>query len=108
MRCSPEVRARCPDGRGCEPWAEFTEHSECARYNEKVLAALDSCAKTRYDRIKAMGLVEMAELLDRAAGTPWCGYLESCLKDLEHDREIPAGRCLDCVIGWLLGEEELP
>lgn len=40
-RCSREAQARCPDGRNCEPFAEFNDGSECDQFNLKIMAELD-------------------------------------------------------------------
>ena len=37
-RCDPHVRAKCPDGKRCELYAEFADGSECDKFNEQVLS----------------------------------------------------------------------
>ena len=37
-RCDPTVRAKCPDGKRCELYAEFADGSECDKFNEQVLS----------------------------------------------------------------------
>lgn len=37
QRCAPSVRAQCPDGKFCEPYAAFADGSECDKFNLKCL-----------------------------------------------------------------------
>lgn len=58
-RCDPKARAKCPDGKQCELYAEFADGSECDKFNEKVL----SQPMTNADRIRAMSDEELAEFI---------------------------------------------
>lgn len=49
-RCDPNVRAKCPDGKNCELYAEFADGSECDKFNEQLL----NQPMTNADRIRAM------------------------------------------------------
>lgn len=104
-QCLPEVRLRCPDGHNCEAWAEIADDSECARYNEKVLTELAAGAKTRYDRIKAMGPEELADFLLRVGdfeprGIDFCRNLPECQAAVDapvtedDPPELPCRGCL--------------
>lgn len=111
MRCSPEFRATCPDGRNCEPWAELTENSECARFSEKVQNALEADARTRYSKIKAMGLDELAQVLltlHDGDKDGYCKWKPECVETLEAGTPevITDEHCLECLKGWLLEETE--
>lgn len=47
MKCHPEARARCPLREYCEPAAEFTDDSECAKFNDRIL---DEIWRKQYDQ----------------------------------------------------------
>lgn len=61
----------------------------------------------RIDRIRNAELGELAGILNRVGGAPWCTDLDGCLADLEQNRDIPEERCEACTIGWLLGEGDV-
>lgn len=110
IRCTPEVRASCPDGRTCGPWAEFAEGSECDTFNRQMEDRLASGARTRYDKIKALGLGQMADLmikLNQGSGIiPFCQSSEEC-GALPEMTGSSGEMCRNCMIGWLLGEGDV-
>lgn len=83
-RCDPKARAKCPDGKQCELYAEFADGSECDKFNEKVL----SQPMTNADRIRAMSDEELAEVI-------MCPY------GSEPDLCCTKGTCLECCEKWL-------
>ena len=65
MNCDPRAFARCPYNKTCisVEMAEFTENSDCHRFNNKVL----DMPPTNADRIRGMGDEEMAEFIKAVA-----------------------------------------
>lgn len=61
---------------------------------------------TRFERIRNMGLGEMADALIELSDGRWCPTLPQCLEDMDKPEGIPEERCHNCVVGWLLGETE--
>ena len=61
MNCHPRAFARCPYNKTCisVEMAEFTENSDCHRYNNKVL----DMPPTNADRIRGMEDKEMADFI---------------------------------------------
>lgn len=112
MRCSPEVRAKCPDGRTCEPYAEFREGSWCDEFNARTMKRLDNRHMTRAGRIRAMSDGELADYLrglyESEGESPFCTMLPECEAALDDpEGDIPEERCHNCMVGWLLGEGDL-
>lgn len=64
-RCNPNARARCPDGKNCELYAEFADGSWCDTFNGITLKQ----PRTNADCIRAMSDEELAKFLN-VAGCP--------------------------------------
>lgn len=58
-KCDPNARARCPDGKYCELYAEFADGSWCDTFNDMALKQ----HITRADFIRASSDEELAEFL---------------------------------------------
>ena len=65
MKCDPRAFARCPYNKTCGSLelAEFTENSDCHRFNNKVL----DMPVTNGDRIRMMDDRELASFLKSLA-----------------------------------------
>lgn len=42
MKCDPFARAQCPHGAYCEAFAVYTDESECAKFNQKIMLERDT------------------------------------------------------------------
>ena len=63
-KCDPITRAQCPHAAYCEPFAVYTDESECAKFAEWV----SNKPVTNADRIRAMSDKELASFMaDRYA-----------------------------------------
>ena len=86
-RCDPKARAKCPDGKQCELYAEFADGSECDKFNEKVL----SQPMTNADRIRAMSDEELAKQ-----------FVHTSICDQKYPKCKKAGEdCVECLLEWL-------
>lgn len=70
-------------------------------------------AVTKYDRIKAMGMEELADFLLRVSdfeprGIDFCRNLPECQTALDEQVEDdpPELPCRDCLVAWLMGPPE--
>ena len=66
LKCDPRAFARCPYNRSCvtPEQAEFTEGSDCDRFNKKILEK----PPTNADRIRMMDDRELASFLQAITG----------------------------------------
>ena len=74
----------------------------------ECVAFLDRCLrnqKTRADRIRQMDDVALTEELYRFGDAPFCRNSKACAELLDQDKEIPEGKCLDCVLQYI---QEVP
>lgn len=118
MKCNPTARAQCPHGAYCEAFAVYTDESECAKFNQSVLAK----PKTNADRIRAMSDEELAKFLCSLAfarETPWsdpfvekfcknCPTVKAIIEGFDKEMELSEcdfvdGECPhgDDVVWWL-------
>ena len=59
-------------------------------------------ALTNHQALQRMSGGELARaLLELSSGGAYCKHLEDCLEAVEHDKEIPDSRCIDCIRAWL-------
>jgi hypothetical protein len=95
MKCDPFARAQCPHGAYCEAFAVYTDESECAKFNQSVLAK----PKTNADRIRSMSDEELAEVLGKLVHCGGCPMRDNCKVD-----DLP---CNNVMLEWLkqLAEE---
>ncbi len=100
-RCDPKARAKCPDGKQCELYAEFADGSECDKFNEKVL----SQPMTNADRIRVMSNEHLANYLiqftDLDCRIGFCQNKPKCEALLETEDGIPLSMCEKCLLEWL-------
>lgn len=98
LKCDPRVFARCPYKKSCVSveQAEFTEGSDCEKFNQKVLQSKE----TNADKIRTMSDIELATFLytlsrscaDHACltcpiGTSNCQVLLAWLKRPKENKE---------------------
>ena len=96
-KCDPRVYARCPYNKTCVSVSEatFTEDSDCARFNDRILQT----PVTNADRIRGMSDMEMATFLytaTRACADHNCG---GC--------PIGEANC-PVMLHWLKSSKEVP
>lgn len=66
-RCDPNARAKCPDGKGCELYAEYVDGSWCDTFNNLVMKQ----PITNADRHRAMSDEELYLWAKKQIG---CGF----------------------------------
>lgn len=69
-KCDPITQAQCPHGAYCEPFAVYTDSSECAKLNKATIRL----PKSNADRIRAMSDRELASFMAERT------VKESCLR----------------------------
>lgn len=76
LKCDPRAFARCPYRNTCisVEMAEFTENSDCHRFNNKVL----DMPPTNADRIRGMTDQEMAKFLEGVEKACFNHVCEEC------------------------------
>lgn len=77
-KCDPFTRAQCPHAAYCEPFAVYTDESECAKFAKRVL----NKTVTNADRIRAMSDEELAKWMaecnaygENADASQWLPWL---------------------------------
>ena len=88
-KCDPNARAKCPDGKGCELYAEYADGSWCDTFNELTMKQ----PMTNADRIRAMSDEELAKFLDNVS-------IRCPRPTVTEDCSMPGG-CERCVMAWL-------
>ena len=103
LKCDPRVFARCPYKGSCVSLehAEFTEGSDCDRFNQKVLNA----PVTNGDRIRMMNDMELSKLLCRFDNLEdvlhYCQNKPECNQIVQNGGAVPEAECRKCLVRWL-------
>lgn len=104
LRCSPVAFAKCPDRALCGRIedADFSEGSECDRFNQQVLFR----PMSTFDKIRALDDEAMVDFIYRLVQMGdisglYCVNREECLEAMDLDHDIPAERCRRCLLDWL-------
>lgn len=103
LKCDPRVFARCPYKGSCVSLeqAEFTEGSDCEKFNQKVLNA----PVTNGDKIRMMNDTELARLLNRFDNLEdvlhYCRNKPECNAIVQTGGAVPEKECRKCLTAWL-------
>lgn len=63
--------------------------------------SLTGPTQTNADRLRTMSNEELADFLNKGVEERFCKNLEECGIMLDQEKEIPEGKCRQCVLAWL-------